>query len=129
MTPENNQRVISEAFDAWVKGVGGPFDLLTDDMTWVITGTSAVAGTYRSRQEFMDRAIAPINARLATPIRPTVRKIIAEGDTVVVLWDGHATARDGAPYDNTYCWIMRLADGRDHRGHGVLRLAAADRPV
>lgn len=45
--------------------------------------------------------------------RPTaIRSIIADDDTVVVVWDGHGVANDGRPYDNTYAWIMRLADGR-----------------
>jgi ketosteroid isomerase-like protein len=40
-----------------------------------------------------------------------VRSIVAEDDDVVILWDGHATALDGLPYDNTYSWHMRLVDG------------------
>ncbi len=38
--------------------------------------------------------------------------MIAEGDTVVVLWDGHAVAKDGQPYDNRYCWVMRMEGGK-----------------
>lgn len=34
--------------------------------------------------------------------------IWAEGDDVVVHWDGTATAADGAPYRNSYVWIMRM---------------------
>ena len=26
--------------------------------------------------------------------------------------DGHAVACDGRPYDNTYSWFLRVADGR-----------------
>ena len=28
-----------------------------------------------------------------------------------VIWDGHGVANDGQPYENSYAWIMRLADG------------------
>ena len=34
-----------------------------------------------------------------------------DGPTVVVVWDGHGVANDGTPYDNSYAWIMTLADG------------------
>jgi len=59
-----------------------------------------MAGTYRSRQEFLDRVINPTSVRLSTPIVPTMRGIWADGDMVIVLWDGEATARDGKPYRN-----------------------------
>jgi ketosteroid isomerase-like protein len=37
-----------------------------------------------------------------------VADIWAEGDDVVVHWDGVATAADDAPYRNSYVWIMRM---------------------
>ena len=43
---------------------------------------------------------------------PTVRGVYADGDMVIVLWDGEGTARDGKPYKNTYSWFMRMRDGK-----------------
>ena len=71
------------------------FQHLADDFSWTVTGSSPVAGTYTSRRDFIEGAIQPIGARLSQPIRPTVETIITEGNTVVVLWDGHAVAKDG----------------------------------
>jgi ketosteroid isomerase-like protein len=104
--------LVRDAFAAWAAGTGTVFDLLADDVSWTITGTGRLAGTYRSRQEFLDGAIAPIGQRLARPIRPTVRLVVARDDWVSVLWDGHAVALDGRPYDNTYSWFLRVNDGR-----------------
>ena len=59
--------------------------------------------------------LAPFGARFAggEPFRPvTVRSITADGDTVVVVWDGRGVANDGRPYENSYAWIMRLVDGK-----------------
>jgi uncharacterized protein len=28
------------------------------------------------------------------------------------IWDGHGIATDGQPYQNSYAWIMKLADGK-----------------
>jgi ketosteroid isomerase-like protein len=106
----DNKQLIQDAFDAWAKGEGEFFRLLSDDARWTITGTSVLAGTYTSRSQFLE-AIRPIGARLSEPIRPTVQSIVADGDVVVVLWQGHATALDGRPYDNTYSWHMRVKDG------------------
>ena len=47
------------------------------------------------------------------PFRPVeIRGIYADGDTVIVLWDGHGVANDGQPYDNSYAWFMRLEQGK-----------------
>jgi ketosteroid isomerase-like protein len=112
LAESKDKALVSAAFEAWAKGEGDFFRLLNDDVVWTITGSSPVAGTYASRQEFLDGAILPIAARLSQPIRPTVQRIITEGDTVVVLWDGHAVAKDGEAYDNRYCWVMRFEDGK-----------------
>lgn len=43
---------------------------------------------------------------------PRVRGIYADGDMVIALWDGTATAKDGKPYNNTYSWYMTMKNGR-----------------
>jgi ketosteroid isomerase-like protein len=44
--------------------------------------------------------------KLATPIEPTLRNVIADGDMVALVWDGCATGKNGAVYDQTYCWVL-----------------------
>ncbi len=110
MSVTDNKQLIQNAFDAWANGGGELFQLLSDDARWTITGTSVLAGTYTSRSQFLE-AIRVIGARLSEPIRPTVLSIVAEGDVVVALWQGHTIALDGKPYDNTYSWHMRVKDG------------------
>jgi ketosteroid isomerase-like protein len=70
-----------------------------------------VSRTYSSRQEFLDVVIDPFNARMRVPLRPSVRALYADGDWVIALFDAVATARDGKPYENTYTWYMRIAEG------------------
>jgi ketosteroid isomerase-like protein len=54
--------------------------LLAPDAEWTIVGSSPLSRTYRNRQEFLDTVIHPFNARMATPLVPTVRGIYADGD-------------------------------------------------
>lgn len=107
-----NKALIREKFDAWRNGTGGPFELLADDATWTITGNSLASRTYDSRDAFMSEVIGPFNARMKEGLKPTIRNIYADGDTVIVFFDGHGVARDGTPYDNTYAWFLDLRDGR-----------------
>ena len=60
----------------------------------------------------MDQVIVPFNARLSTPLVPTVRGIYADGDMVIVLWEGAAMARDGKSYENAYSWYLKMRDGK-----------------
>lgn len=111
-TETRNKAAVQTAFDAWSAGQGSPFDLLAEDATWTIVGRSDAAGTYASKADFMREVITPFNARMTAGIRPTIRSIHADGDTVIVFFDASGTARDGAPYDNTYAWFMRMRDGQ-----------------
>ena len=107
-----NKAAVQRAFDAWREGTGGPYDLLADDARWTITGNSLAAKTYPSRAAFMREVIHPFNARMSKPLSPTIRRLYAEGDTVVAFFDAAGVARDGRPYANTYAWFLRMQDGR-----------------
>ena len=110
---EKNRRAIQDGFDNWRRGSGKAiFELLASDVKWTIVGRSAVAGTYHSRRDFMNQVTVPFNARLSTPLVPTVRAIYTDGDMVIVLWDGAALARDGKSYENSYSWYLKMRDGK-----------------
>jgi len=109
---EKNRRAVQAAFDNWRRGFGTAFDLLASDAKWTIVGRSTASGTYQNRRDFMDQVVIPFNARLSTPLVPTVRGIYADGDIVIILWDGAAMARDGKLYENTYSWYLKIRDGK-----------------
>ncbi len=108
----SNRRAVQAGFDNWRNGNGSIYDLLAPDAKWTIVGRSAASRTYQSKQDFMDNVIAPFNARLSSRLVPTVNGMYADGDMVIVLWDGVATARDGKPYKNTYSWYLQMREGR-----------------
>ena len=111
-TVKNRQRVES-AFAAWMSGSGYITDLLAPDLTWTIVGQSDASTTYTSRQEFVDEVLHPFGQRFAERFRPVaIRGVYADGDTVIVMWDGHGVAVDEVPYDNTYAWFMTFRDGQ-----------------
>ncbi|MDX2239288.1 MAG: nuclear transport factor 2 family protein [Leptolyngbyaceae cyanobacterium bins.302] len=109
---DKNKEIIRAGFARWADGTGSFFGLLADDVEWTITGRSPISKTYTSREKFLEEAIAPLNDRLSVGIVPRVRGIYAEGDMVIALWDGTATAKDGKPYGNTYSWYMTMRNGR-----------------
>ncbi len=109
-----NREIVTAAFEAWSGGEGHVSRIFAEDMTWEITGRSAAAGRYTSAQHFTDEVLRPFGARFRpeTPFRPVdVRRVHADGDTVVVVWDGEGTTTAGTTYRNTYAWFLTLRDG------------------
>jgi uncharacterized protein len=111
-TEDSNKALVQASFDRWRSGTGGPFELLAADAEWTIVGSSPLSRTYHSKQEFLDAVIDPFNARMSTPLVPTVRGIYADGETVIILFDAAATVRDGKPYHNTYTWYFRMRNAQ-----------------
>ncbi|KIC92625.1 nuclear transport factor 2 family protein [Flavihumibacter solisilvae] len=108
----SNKEIISRAFQAWYDGNGNFFDLLAEDMHWEITGSSPYSKVYRSKQEFLDKVIIPLNNKLKVKIKPTVRNIFVDKDMVIALWDGEAIALDNRPYRSSYSWYMKMRNGK-----------------
>ena len=111
-TEDSNKALVQASFDRWKSGTGGPFELLAPDVEWTIVGSSPLAETYHSKNEFIDEVIDPFNARMAKPLVPTVRGIFADGDMVIILFDAEATVRDGKPYHNSYTWFFQMRDAK-----------------
>ena len=111
-TESRNLATVQAGFDAWANGTGNPYDALAEDATWEIVGNSLTSRVYTGKEDFMANVIRPFNARMSTPLHPTIRDIYADGDTVIVFFDAAGTARDGVPYRNTYAWFLTLRDNR-----------------
>lgn len=126
-TTATNRQVIIDAFAHWAAG-GNTFfnDVLTEDVVWTIEGSGPSAGVFRGRADFIDRAVKPFAIRLANPVRPTAYKVWAEGEHVIVHWEGSGMARDGQSYANRYAWIFRMRDGRAVEVNAFLDLAPYD---
>jgi len=88
-------------------------DSMADDIQWTIIGSTALSGTSHGKQEVIDKLLKPLRARLADgPIVFQPDRFIAEGEYVVMQARGRATARSGKPYNNTYCIVCRIVDGK-----------------
>ncbi|WP_205749157.1 nuclear transport factor 2 family protein [Frigidibacter oleivorans] len=124
-----NEAAVREAFDRWAAG-GSVFDpLLAPDVRWTIYGSGPVAGTYESRDSFVQDASLPLVSRLSAPVVPEVHAIWAVDDTVIVRFDGAATTTSGDAYENQFLWIFRMADGEVVEAEAFLDLAAYQQVV
>jgi ketosteroid isomerase-like protein len=121
MNAAQNRKLLEDAFDGWVRGDRAAFNsLLADDLRWTVIGSSPVSGCYNSKREFLEGAGARMAEKLATPIQPTLRHLIADGNMVALVFDGRATGKNGTDYGQTYCWVLRLEDGKIREGTAYL---------
>jgi len=81
------------AAQARLYGAGDPEPLralLTDDIVWVVPGSSPIAGTYRGRDEVIGYMLARRAVADGTFRMHRGDVLSGEGDTVAVLTDGSA---------------------------------------
>ena len=113
MSARENKRTVERFFEA---SNGGDMDtamgLIADDIEWTDIGMTALSGTYRGKAELQEKLLGPLFGQLKQGIHMTIHRLVAEDDCVVAQTSGSAETLDGRRYDNTYCWIMRLRDGR-----------------
>ena len=64
------------------------------------------------RYETIVGTIDAFNKLLPTGLRPDIKSVTAEGDRVVVEFEGNAKTCAGTDYHNQYCMVFTLADGR-----------------
>ena len=111
-TADENRLIVERLFAALAEGDGRPLNAaMAGEVTWIVEGSGPWARAYRGKQAVVDELQRPLVANFATPYRCRAERIVAEGDTVVVLARGEVTTKRGEPYDNSYCFVMRLRDG------------------
>jgi uncharacterized protein len=112
MSSAENKKLVRDAFDAWSRGDGRTFfNLVADDVRWTVIGSTPISGTYNSKREFRE-VTRRLSERFTTVLKVTVRDVFADGDKVAIQFESHAQGKNGTAYDQTYCWVTRLEDGR-----------------
>lgn len=113
MSTAANKQLVEETWGAVSDGNVEKFlDGLADDVTWTFFGTHRFAGTFRGKQELLEKLFAPLGEVLDGGIRVKILSMTAEGDRVVAEMKGDARSKDGVEYNNDYCLVIEIANGR-----------------
>lgn len=59
-----------------------------------VQGSRPSAKTYRSKVEFVEKAVAPFGACVSVPLKPTVRSMYADGDEGCCQANANRSLRD-----------------------------------
>lgn len=113
MNAEQNKAILSTVFTETAQGNWRAFvEALADDVRWTIVGSTPWSKTYVGKQSVIDELLRPIGRQLRGASVIRAQKFIAEGDVVVVQATGHNVTTAGKKYANTYCWIIRMQQGK-----------------
>jgi len=107
MSAQDNKDTIQRGYEAFAaRDIETVMSLFDDDIEWVQPGDSAVSGTFHGKTEVMEHL-----GRLAEK-SPTVniKRLIAEGDTVVAITDVSAGGETGEDAD-----VFTIRDGKTVR--------------
>lgn len=113
MGTNENKRLVLDFYAAGARGdMDACFAMLADDVVWTNIGSTKFSGTYTGRQQLAEKLLGPLFGQLKAGIASEVEQLVAEGDVVVAQTVGTAETRDGTPYNNTYCQVITVRDGR-----------------
>jgi ketosteroid isomerase-like protein len=113
MTTLESKQFLQNIFAELAQGNSRPLvDSMADDFRWTVTGSTKWSRTYEGKETVLRELLRPLRSRIVDTVRTTAHRFIAEGDHVVVEARGNNTTKAGLAYNNTYCFVVRLAGGQ-----------------
>jgi ketosteroid isomerase-like protein len=104
---------MQDIFSELSQGNSKPFvEAMADDFRWIMMGTTTWSRTYEGKQAVITELFVPLRASLPGKRRTTAHRFIADGDYVAVEARGENITKAGLPYNNSYCMVFRIADGK-----------------
>lgn len=115
MSDLSNKTLVHALFAALAEGDRRPFaEAMAENFSWTIAGQGPWARTWHGRSAVSSGLMAPLFAQFAGTYRNRATRIVCEGDVVVVECRGSVSTRAGQRYDNQYCYVIEMRDGKMH---------------
>jgi uncharacterized protein len=113
MSAIENKKLMEKIFAGIAAGERTLFvESLADDVTMRVTGQYSWSQTFNGKEALLRDLYGYLGTLLADGRRTIARRFIADGDHVVVEGVGEMRTKAGEPYNNDYCLIYRLKDGK-----------------
>jgi ketosteroid isomerase-like protein len=113
MSTTENKQLLQHIFTELSKANSKPFvESMDDDFRWIVTGNTKWSRTYDGKRCVLTELFDALRSRIGDKITTTAHRFIAEDDLVVVEARGSNTTKAGIPYNNSYCFIFRISDGK-----------------
>jgi ketosteroid isomerase-like protein len=125
---EANKQVALDFLTAMSDGdAQGMACCLTPDAETFTKGFGQVSG-WRNRETMLATTTA-FRDVVPTGFRPKIGKVVAEGDSVVIEFEGNAVLSNGEPYCNQYVFVFTFKDGKVRQLNEYFCTVLADRAI
>jgi ketosteroid isomerase-like protein len=112
MGTQENKRLLQEVFAGLAQSDARPLvRAMAEDFRWTLMGASSWSRSYEGKSAVISELFGTLATHMER-ITTIPDRIIAEDDMVVVQAHGANTTKAGAPYNNQYCFVFRLEDGK-----------------
>ena len=114
MSTEQNKEIVRRAMAALGRGdYTGFLADADDDLAFTLAGTTPFSGTIQGKQAVEEALQGLLGTKLeGGGITMTIDNLIAEGEYVAEQARGKARTKSGKDYNNTYCRVYRIVDGK-----------------
>jgi ketosteroid isomerase-like protein len=113
MSAAENKKLMQEIYAKLAEGDGSLFAAhLSDNVIMRVTGRNSWSQTYRGKESLLRDHYGYFRSLTKAPRKTIPVRFIADDDHVAVEANGDMTSIDGARYDNEYCLIFKLKDGK-----------------
>lgn len=113
MDQPDNKILIEEALAELSRGnYEAFFNLMADDMRWTWMGSKDLAKTFEGKLSVVNDLWGSVKTSLKQPYVIEVKRLIAEGDFIVVESEGRNSTLGNRQYNNRYCWVCVMSGGK-----------------
>jgi uncharacterized protein len=113
MSAAANKKLVQRVYQDSANRSGTTFaDNLADDAIWIVTGQYSWSHEFKGRDAILNGLLGQVRSCIAERRRTVAFNFIAEGDLVAVEARGDNVTKAGVRYDNQYCMIWRVENGK-----------------
>ncbi|KAF1018231.1 MAG: nuclear transport factor 2 family protein [Burkholderia sp.] len=113
MSAEANKAIVTAMYEALNnRDAKGHFGHMADDVQVTYFGNHRFSRTFHGKQDLFENFTKHFMEYLEGPLDFRVGNIIATDDYAVIEGQGIGRTKDGQDYNNVYCIVMRLVEGK-----------------
>jgi ketosteroid isomerase-like protein len=113
MNAAENKKLVQQVYTNAANRSGTTFyDNLADDACWIVTGQYSWSHRFKGRDAIMNGLMGHFRSFFAERPRTVAFNFIADGNYVAVEARGDNVTKAGLRYDNQYCMVFRIENGK-----------------
>ena len=113
MSAAANKKLVQQVFADSANRSGTTFaDNLAEDASWIVTGQYSWSHEFKGRDAIQTGLMGHFRSFFAERPRTVAFNFIADGDYVTVEARGDNVTKTGQRYDNQYCLVFKIDNGK-----------------